>query len=364
MRDRYRVETSRLGHWQIARQYGWRVLADPGADVPDARGPTPRRGVKRLFEVDASEAPIESEADESAEAPEAWEEAWQADESDEAEAEAEDEDEDEDEEAALEVDEDFDAATFESPADREDEALGARAPTWRSRRPPWRMQPAAEIVGLDELAYEGGEAFDPVPRAETEDVAQEQFGFGSGLGAVPPPKVGFEFDVHFGFTKEVVEGTLSPVWTPYTMPALGDVVSTHTEAKDGFKITADGRRIEIATKPFEVSKAGRSEMEEVITRVMAVADNLSEGHRTSTDTGKVVPGVNGRPRAFTLPYLWPERIPISRLPVGVTKRRGGRLVRELEFESDESVWASPQATINVRLRNVPEADPQDLRQRE
>jgi LAS superfamily LD-carboxypeptidase LdcB len=37
VRRRYRAEASTYGHWQIARQYGWRVLADPGADVPNAR---------------------------------------------------------------------------------------------------------------------------------------------------------------------------------------------------------------------------------------------------------------------------------------------------------------------------------------
>ncbi|TML61286.1 MAG: hypothetical protein E6G22_09660 [Actinobacteria bacterium] len=35
--DRYRVEPSTLGHWQIPRQYGWRILADAAADVPNAR---------------------------------------------------------------------------------------------------------------------------------------------------------------------------------------------------------------------------------------------------------------------------------------------------------------------------------------
>jgi hypothetical protein len=35
--DRYRVEATTLGHMQIPRQYGWRILADPAADVPDAR---------------------------------------------------------------------------------------------------------------------------------------------------------------------------------------------------------------------------------------------------------------------------------------------------------------------------------------
>lgn len=34
LRDRYRVEASSYGHWEIPRNYGWRILANPAADVP------------------------------------------------------------------------------------------------------------------------------------------------------------------------------------------------------------------------------------------------------------------------------------------------------------------------------------------
>ena len=50
--DRYRVEASTRGHWQIPRQYGWRILADPGADVPDARRPTPATAAKPRYEFE------------------------------------------------------------------------------------------------------------------------------------------------------------------------------------------------------------------------------------------------------------------------------------------------------------------------
>jgi len=42
--DWYRVEASSLGHWDIPRNYGWRVLADASANVPRAaREPADRR---------------------------------------------------------------------------------------------------------------------------------------------------------------------------------------------------------------------------------------------------------------------------------------------------------------------------------
>jgi len=48
LNDRYRVEASSFGHWEIPRNYGWRILADAAADVPRAvrelpGGPEPNR---------------------------------------------------------------------------------------------------------------------------------------------------------------------------------------------------------------------------------------------------------------------------------------------------------------------------------
>ena len=86
---RYRVESSTLGHMQIPRQYGWRMLSDPAADVPDA-APPPARGprVRREDELDTSESPLPAETwSESDE----WEDEWE----DEGEDEWEDEWEDE-----------------------------------------------------------------------------------------------------------------------------------------------------------------------------------------------------------------------------------------------------------------------------
>ncbi|MGH8932037.1 MAG: D-alanyl-D-alanine carboxypeptidase family protein [Egibacteraceae bacterium] len=84
VRDRYRVESSRLGHWQIARQYGWRMLADPSADVPDATRPPATSAAKQSFELDTAEIPF---LPEGVEAEDSWEagdeeEAWELGESD------------------------------------------------------------------------------------------------------------------------------------------------------------------------------------------------------------------------------------------------------------------------------------------
>ena len=54
--DRYRVEASALGHFQIPRQYGWRVLVDAAADVPDTRRePLSARELEVFEEPDVKE---------------------------------------------------------------------------------------------------------------------------------------------------------------------------------------------------------------------------------------------------------------------------------------------------------------------
>jgi LAS superfamily LD-carboxypeptidase LdcB len=59
--DRYRVEESSLGHWEIPRQYGWRILADPAADAPKARRePVDQRELEAGFEeADLEEAHVD-----------------------------------------------------------------------------------------------------------------------------------------------------------------------------------------------------------------------------------------------------------------------------------------------------------------
>jgi LAS superfamily LD-carboxypeptidase LdcB len=54
--DRYRVEASTLGHFQIPRQHGWRVLVDAAADVPNARRePLGTRELEVLEEAEVEE---------------------------------------------------------------------------------------------------------------------------------------------------------------------------------------------------------------------------------------------------------------------------------------------------------------------
>jgi len=58
--DWYRVEASTLGHWDIPRTYGWRILADASASVPAAG---PGTGVQREVAEEAQAAPARPAAE-------------------------------------------------------------------------------------------------------------------------------------------------------------------------------------------------------------------------------------------------------------------------------------------------------------
>jgi hypothetical protein len=308
IRDRYRVETSRLGHWQIARQYGWRMLTDPSADVPDATRPRPPgRTPNRLFELDSAEIPFLPEA---VEAQDLDEDAGEFGESD---TEGEDEPEFEELEFDGPASEDMEQPELEDP-----EAVGPykEAETYFA---PGLAEPTQQ--GEDPLALAGGDlARWAAPEAADEE-AEEAFWPGDLLRAMlRKPTVGFEFDVHYG-----------------PIPALparnGDVLGTQVQVTDGFEVKLDTTRLEINLRPFETTDAGEAELTATADRVAAFAKGLQDGCRTATPVN--LPGFTGA-RPFTHPEV---TVPIGKLPIG------GRF-------TNCSVWAAPQTTLTIPLAKV------------
>ncbi|HEY3002748.1 MAG TPA: S8 family serine peptidase [Kribbellaceae bacterium] len=142
------------------------------------------------------------------------------------------------------------------------------------------------------------------------------------------PTIGFEFDVHYG-----VMAQLLPVGA--AMPADGAAVSDHTWAADGFLVKRDGPRLEINTKPFEATKAGRAELRQTIARIRTFAGELADGCAHASPV--TVPGLTGQARPFHHPRI--PTVPIVKLPVS-----GGF--------TNCSVWAAPQATLTIPLAKV------------
>jgi len=157
----------------------------------------------------------------------------------------------------------------------------------------------------------------------------------AAAAAVPPATVGFEFDVHYGLIREVVEAAGK------TMPASGDRVTVHTGAADGFEVKRDGTRVEFATVPFPLTTAGKTELARTTARMLAFARELQSGCAKAKPKNIAVPGTSGRPSPFLSDKTFVVDLPLVKLPVGGRFQPGNC-----------SVWASPQATVTVPLHRV------------
>ncbi|HEY0458195.1 MAG TPA: hypothetical protein VGC97_03520 [Pyrinomonadaceae bacterium] len=146
--------------------------------------------------------------------------------------------------------------------------------------------------------------------------------------------IGFEFDVHYGFMNEILasEGLARPA--PKTK------ITTHDNAVDGFKVTLDGPRFEIATKPFTVDNSGFKELTDTLKNIKVFTKELQEGCRTGTP--QTVTGFSEQARVFRYPKMMPAVTGFPVIKLSVSKK----------FPSNCSVWASPQATVAIPLAKV------------
>jgi hypothetical protein len=192
---------------------------------------------------------------------------------------------------------------------------------------------AAGPVREHELVLEEGWFEDPA-QAPAGEAEGEQWGWfpGDAIAAfLRKPTVGFELDVHYGLMKEVL------LAAGLAMPADGAILSDHTWAADGFLVKLDGPRLEINTRPFETTAAGKAELQKTIDRIKEFADDLAE--RCANAPRETVSGCTGSARPFTHP-----RFPAVRIV---------KLPFKKAFKDDDCrVWAAPQATLTIPLSKV------------
>lgn len=81
-------------------------------------------------------------------------------------------------------------------------------------------------------------------------------------------KIGFEFDINYGATLK----DPPPPDVDYSADSMS--ISTHTRKNDGFRLKGDGNRIEIATKPFDISSTGKAEMQKVLGEVLKLTQEM------------------------------------------------------------------------------------------
>ena len=85
------------------------------------------------------------------------------------------------------------------------------------------------------------------------------------------PTVGFEFDVHYG-----------PI--PGRPDLIGSTLSVGLAPGDGFKVNLDGPRLEVNTRPFETTAAGKKEIEDTAVKIKTFTDALASGCGTAGPT--------------------------------------------------------------------------------
>lgn len=164
---------------------------------------------------------------------------------------------------------------------------------------------------------------------------------------IPPATLGFEFDINYGSTANEPP----PAAADYDMD--GEEITNHNRATDGFKLKGDGNRIEISTKPFSITAAGKKEMLEVARKIkkmtneveklcLAAPFHLSTDNDTYKKNSKVHEKVVGRPKAIKYSKLLPKIKSIFPIEGQHTYYR----------QKLCGVAASPQATIAVPLGKI------------
>jgi hypothetical protein len=169
----------------------------------------------------------------------------------------------------------------------------------------------------------------------------------SFIGPVLPPTIGFEFDMDYGASKT------EPPPPDVNYDLDGEKITTHDSGTDGFRLKGDGNRIEVGTKPFEVTPTGKKEMLTTAKKIKSLTDEIETLCKsaplhpgTDTDvykkTNKVKGKIVGRPRCIKHSKL---KSPIKCIfPIeGQNTYYRQKLC---------NVSAAPQATISIPLAKV------------
>ncbi|HZN74448.1 MAG TPA: hypothetical protein VFC00_22495 [Micromonosporaceae bacterium] len=160
-----------------------------------------------------------------------------------------------------------------------------------------------------------------------------------------PASINFELDLAYGAS------TVSPpllydgsaTWGATVYSLEGENISTHRIKADGFRLEGDGNRIEIATKPFELNAAGRTEMRSILSAVLDVADQLRDGCAAAHPARLGFPPSVGEPQYFAPAWLEPAAACV--FPLGLSGK-------DPYYRNNCGVWAAPQATFSLPLAKI------------
>jgi hypothetical protein len=151
------------------------------------------------------------------------------------------------------------------------------------------------------------------------------------------PTIGFEFDLNYGASINT-----PPLDSPdYSLE--GKKITTHRIATDGFRLEGDGNRIEIGTKPFELSTTGRTDMEATMKAILNLAQLIRKGCSAVKPDKALGYGSNvGAPRYFKPSFL--ESTVQAIFPLAMK--------RPPYYQGSCIVAAAPQVTFEIPLAKI------------
>ena len=159
------------------------------------------------------------------------------------------------------------------------------------------------------------------------------------------PAIGFELDLNYGASKvspPLKQGDAGFNAAVYGLE--GKNITTHRMSADGFRLEGDGNRIEIATRPFELSATGKADMKKIVKDVLTLATGLiGECGKAKADTSLGFPAAVGAPRYFKPGYL---ESPVKCVfPLALNPKKS-------YYGDGCAMGASPQATFTLPLGRV------------
>ena len=160
------------------------------------------------------------------------------------------------------------------------------------------------------------------------------------------PTIGFEFDLSYGASSSCPPlkfDRSDTTWRNTVYSLIGDKITTHRYNTHGFRLEGDGNRIELATKPFELSTAGRSEMKKIMKDVLTLMKDCRDQCQNATPDDRGYPAAVGKPRHFKPGYL--ESGIKCIFPLGLSGK-------DPYYRETCSVAASPQATFELPLAKI------------
>jgi hypothetical protein len=206
----------------------------------------------------------------------------------------------------------------------------------------------------DEANDDIGEATDDEGTLDLEHLGILEYDIPAPLSS---PTLGFELDLNFGFEAKVATALGKSPPAGFQWPNQYLRVTNHewkdsfNKLKDGFVVTMDAVRMEIATAPFHIDDDAT--FNTIVKNVTRFGQELSDAKKIRTSLK--IPAVGGHPITFELPGTVVNKphatIPGDRELATYHEASVPLVIHRLSgaYPTSTALWSSPQATVTLPL---------------